>query len=204
MKKWLALGLSLMMGVSQAAIYMHVDENGNTVYSDTNENPKAKMVVMPASGESSSAVSAPRSLGISSPMKLDAAESAVDDDSVQNDYTTFTIVSPKDNETLPNPVTISVNFDIKPTLQNGDKVQLMVDNKPAGEAVAGTSGILPWIERGAHQVSAVIIDSNQKVIKSSNSITIYIQRSGVNSPARQQSMLQKKDDHKMLPISKAS
>ncbi len=38
MKKWLALGLCLIMGVSQAAIYMHVDENGDTVYSDTNEN----------------------------------------------------------------------------------------------------------------------------------------------------------------------
>jgi hypothetical protein len=89
-------------------------------------------------------------------------------------------------------------------LQSGDKVQLMVDNKPAGEAVAGTSGILPWIERGAHQVSAVIIDANQKVIKSSNSITIYIQRAGMNSPARQQSMYQKKDDHKMLAMNKTS
>lgn len=195
--------LFFLMNISYAAIYMHVDENGNTVYSDTNESPNSKVVVLPASGGASSAVSTPGSTGISTPI-MPAASGLADDEGSQNDYTTFTITSPNDNETIQNPVTISVKFDIKPSLQSGDKVQLMVDNKPAGEAVAGTSGILPWIERGSHQVSAVIIDANQKVIKSSNTITIYIQRVGVNSPARQQSLYQKKDDKNSKPANKLS
>lgn len=41
------------------------------------------------------------------------------------------------------------------------------------------------LERGSHQIVAVILDESQKMIKGSNTVSIFVHQATLNSPARQ-------------------
>lgn len=179
MKRMIPLCLFFIINISHAAIYSYTDNDGNILYSDSPNQSDAKIIVMPKAGQDESSVVSSSSSLPSSP--LDSVMPIVAE---QHAYTDFQIISPKNNETIQNADVIQVNVDVKPTLNDGDKVQLMLDNKPVGSAVAGTSLSFSLADRGTHQLSAVILDANQQVVKSTTSITIYIHRVTINSPAR--------------------
>lgn len=166
-----------------AAIYMYKDRRGNTVYSDT-PNAKSEVVNLPDATPAASSTTTTTTT-TTTQAKSDQSNVApevlnppiiVQTGEVRKDYTTFMIVNPKDQETIQNQPIISVSIDLKPELQKGDRVQVLLDSKPFGEPVASTDLQLSLVDRGTHQLSAVIIDTNGTIVKQTPSITIYVHR----------------------------
>ncbi len=50
----------------------------------------------------------------------------------------------------------------------------MIDGKPFRAATTDLNPFLTHVDRGLHQLSAILLDTNQGIIKQSNALTIYI------------------------------
>lgn len=155
-----------------AAVYQEDNANGTVVYSDIPLNSDAKQIDIPKGNKITSPTSPTNTIDTNNTTLAKT---------VKIPYSTFIITSPADQDTIQNQITIPVTIEIKPDLQPGDKIQLIVDGKPSGDALPSIHLQLFQIDRGTHQLSAVIIDNNQQVIKKSNNVTIYNHRASVNS-----------------------
>jgi len=163
---------------------MQQDVAGNLTYSDTPLEHGQVVNVSEGSDSASSVQSSPE-LNNSEPTSLDATPPAVEE---ATSYTAFTITSPKDQENIQNQPTLPVDIKLDPKLRKGDKIQLMLDDKPIGDAAESTHITLGQLERGTHQLSAVIINTSQQVLQQTNPITIYVNRVNVNfKPGQSQS-----------------
>lgn len=171
---FIALILSLVSYNLFAAIYQQTNANGTVTYSDIPLNSSAKQVDMSSGNKITSTATNPNT----APTKPNIAP-ALPTTSTQ--YTLFNIASPADQASIQNQVTIPVTIAIKPDLQPGDKIQLYLDGKAKGAAAASTQFQLSEIDRGTHQLSAAIINSNQQIIKQTNTITFYNHRASINS-----------------------
>lgn len=101
---------------------------------------------------------------------------------IKKPYLVFSISSPKDQDTIQNQPSIPVTLTVEPALQTGDLVQLFYDGKPLDQPAASTTLDLPTLERGVHQVYAVIF-SKGVIVKQTNTITLNVQRvSIINKP----------------------
>lgn len=163
-----------------ANVYQQVDEHGTTVYSDTPLSNQAKKVELPGAQNYES----PPSITTPPPKTTTATTTVSIAEEARKPYTTFLIISPKDQETIQNQPIIYVEVQLDPKLQAGDVIQLFLDGKPFGSPSNSTHLQMSLVDRGTHQLSAVIVDANQKIVKESNSITMYVQRIGTNFPAR--------------------
>ncbi len=162
-----------------ATVYMQKDNYGNITYSDT-PMLNSQIVNMPEEGESSSFQVTPQ---ISQNHVNITEESTVEEQSEMAPapgYTSFAIISPKDQENIQNQPDLKVELKVEPALHKGDKIQLLIDGKFAGDPQTATHIVLGQQDRGTHQLSAIIIDSNQKVLQQTNPITIYVNRVNVN------------------------
>jgi len=193
MKYWLIVLLLLLNPVmGNAAIYMQQDSHGNVTYSDTPLTSTAKEItVQPpdtVSSPASSSVNLPsNSAPVIPPPPVTAIPTSTEPVIDQGQrYTNFFISSPTDQQTIQNQPTIPVEITLEPKLQTGNTIQLILDGQPAGSAVASVHPALGLVERGRHQLSAVILDQNQRILQQSNTITIFVQRVGLNSPQRSQ------------------
>lgn len=155
---------------SNAAVYMQTDKNGNITYSDI-PLPQSKEIELP------SIINTTPSVQQSSEVITNDSQEEV----INHPYTQFSILSPKDQETIQNQPTINVDIALKPNLQKGDKIQLLLDGKLIGDPAASIHLQLPLIERGVHQLYAVIINEKQQVIQQTNPVTIFIHRANLNS-----------------------
>src|SRR5437588_8336323 len=63
-------------------------------------------------------------------------------------YSTFMIVSPKDQETIQNQPVIPVEITTEPKLQDGDRIQLLLDGKFWGEPAPSTHFEMVQVNRG--------------------------------------------------------
>ncbi len=171
---------------SHAAIYMQKDANGNITYSDSPLS-NAKKIDVP---DGNSTLSTTKNAGdetaqavdmqppLTKPSDSNAAPTASTD---RKPYKTFVILSPEDQASIQNQVVIPVSLKIDPALQPGDAIQLYVDNQPMGRATNNSHPQLSNLERGTHQIVAKLIDSNKRVLRESNSITIYVHRASLNN-----------------------
>ncbi len=155
--------------VCLAAIYFQKDANGNIIYSDTPLTDNAQSINIPSTKHSSTPP-------VSPPIPSDTAAKK---DIGNKAYTTFFIVSPTDQETIQNQPVITVSINIDPKLQSGDKIQLYVDGKAWGGAEANTQFTLDHIDRGIHQLYAVLLNQNGITIKQSNNVTLYVHYASV-------------------------
>lgn len=185
MKRAALLFLLLNMVVCHAAIYMQTDKNGNTVYSDTPFGHAQRMELPSGNQVSPSKVILPVAVPVST--KPGPSEGPLLDTTVvpveqltHQPYVTFYINSPKDQESIQNQPVIPVEITLEPKLQQGDTVQLVLDEKLAGHPVESTHLELNQIDRGVHQLYAIILDSNQKITNKTKSITIYVHRVNIN------------------------
>jgi hypothetical protein len=165
---------------SYATIYQQGDVNGNITYSDSPLNSNATIVSPPAStGSTTTPVVNPGSDVSSTATEVEASTVAI-----QN-YLIFMIDSPKNNETIQNQPVIPVEIKLDPALQEGDQIQLILDEKPWGKSVKGTRLELDGVERGTHQLYAVMMNKDNQIKMKSNVITIYVHRNSVvTSPTR--------------------
>lgn len=166
MKCLLAICLLLMTFTCHAAIYQTIDNSGNTVYSDQPIGQNAQRIDMGSKQNPAILNTSPDTTSSQPPATIAPAETA-------HTYTVFTIDTPKDLDTFQNSRSIPVEIKIDPALQKGDSIQLILDGKPWGSTQNSPHLSLDQADRGTHQLSAVILDSNQRIIKQSNTITIY-------------------------------
>ncbi len=173
--RYIIVTLILLTGaISNAGVYEEDTSQGGVLYTDT-PSPNAKPV---DSSDETSSISGP-------PPEARKEGSAKEDQIVANQmYKTFVIVSPKDHDTTQGQSPIPVKMKLEPALHEGDTIQIMIDGKPFGPATTDLNPSLSEVARGVHQLSAVILDARQAIIKQSNSLTLYVHRtSAQTSPA---------------------
>jgi hypothetical protein len=76
-----------------------------------------------------------------------------------------------------------VKVEATPALQEGDLIQIYVDGGPTGNAMHQSVFEVTIPDRGTHIVSAAIFDKSMKLLKRSNSITIFVHQAHIGSPA---------------------
>lgn len=147
-----------------AQVYKYIDENGNIAYSDTPPADKQDMqptdlpniIVQPS-------VEVP---------DRQRSEAKIDRD-IQ-----ISISSPAEGATiLGGASSFSVSASVNKKLLANETVRLMVNGTPHASS---TARALNWqvtdLIRGEYQLSAEVLDTNQKVIASSPSVQIFVQR----------------------------
>lgn len=183
MKYGLLFVCLMTFSVGYAAVYKTV-EDGSVSYTDTPENGATEVSPTVANQVSSTLPdTTPPTPAKSNSLNQSAKPSAIEPTPVKSSvpagdmpYNTFAIESPADQETIQNQPLFSVKIKLDPPLQDGDKVQLMLDGQPFGAPSTTMEISVENVDRGEHRLSAVLLDKRNTVIKRSNVITIYIHR----------------------------
>ena len=94
-------------------------------------------------------------------------------------YQNFAIVSPINEATIRNNAgNIQIALDIRPVLQPGHQVQVLLD----GNVISTSRGVIATIsnvDRGTHSITANILGADNKIIKSTVPVTIHLHRASV-------------------------
>ena len=170
-KLWLLLFFSLLLfvGGAGAAVYKWVDEDGNTIYSDT-PHPDGEEIHQPPvqtykAHKIPPKVPAPE---VAKPVKYEAVE----------------ILTPLADESIrENTGEIMVTIGIKPGLQTrwGHRVALYIDGSRFGAPGTTTSFKLQNVDRGSHNLRAAIVNRDNQELFSSDSSTFHLQRAFTKS-----------------------
>jgi hypothetical protein len=171
--------LVILMGlvvapIAQAKIYQKIDKDGNASFSD---------IYM----EGATEINLPEPQVISGPPTAPAAEKQSDDvmDGLEEVVPSISIDSPKHDEVFVNSENGEVPIDLGLTqkLQPGQLVQMLLNGKPIGDPQAATKFKLQDLYRGTHTLLANIIDAENKVVASSQQVTIHMQRPMIRNRA---------------------
>jgi hypothetical protein len=92
-------------------------------------------------------------------------------------YRRFAFTSPAPEATVRQPE-LTVTMRLEPALRPGHRVRLLLDGTPVATQ-PGTVFPLEGLERGAHTVSAQILDASDKVIAHAGPITFHVHRPSV-------------------------
>lgn len=107
--------------------------------------------------------------------KTEYTNNTTDLNNNNNTYQAIQITSPQNEETLfYDNGKVTVNIQITPTLKNHDKIALHLDGKVLELPPSTTTATLEYVERGAHQLQAQVIDQNGKILQTSPSIIFYM------------------------------
>ena len=164
----LVLLLAFPLAVS-AQIYKTVDEDGNTVFSDS-----------PPTGGSSEKVqlgttnSAPPPPPVSRPEKAAAEGEEKSEISVN-------IVSPVQDTTIAIGYAgnFSVEAQLNPPLAKGIYAQLLMDGTPIGNPQPNNAWSLSNVFRGSHVLTVVLTNSGGDHLAESPPITVHVLRAGL-------------------------
>jgi len=151
-------------------IYKSVDKHGNITYSDTKTNKQAKSVKLPT---------------INTQPAVKPSLNTQQNRSQENLNYQVAILTPQNGDTLHNNQRrININVSVSPALKPGFYLQAMLDGMRHGQAVTSAHFTVGEFDRGEHTLSVAIIDANGKILTQSRSITLYVKRPSLNSPAR--------------------
>lgn len=171
-----AMTCSVLASASQAGqIYKRVDADGNVYFSDSPMEGGAEIEVKPLP-----TMPMPKAI-VPEPRAEKAA--AVKEEKEPEGYTSISITSPANGITLrqdADPLTISVS--VAPALQEGHAIQALMDGALRGEPSTTNTVTINGISRGAHQITARVVDATGAPILTSAPVTIYMHRTSVNNP----------------------
>lgn len=171
----LVLLFGLITGSAFGGIYQSVDSQGNVSFSD-DPSANAKPVKLPPLPT----YSAPSYNSALS----DSSES--DQEEPHNPYKSLTIVQPEQEGTVrDNPGNVLVSTVSDPGLRSNDRLQFFLDGEPTGAPVKTPQAILSNVPRGEHQVEVAIVDNSGTELIRSSSVTFFLHRQTIYSPARQ-------------------
>jgi hypothetical protein len=166
----LLVSLLIFSIICSAEIYMHTDKNGSVIYSDT-PTKDAQIITLSNTSSPPPLASTPTTTNTN----LTTEKSTIPDQvSPRLPYEKFLIDSPLDQQTINNQTSIPVVLLLKPDLQKGDTIQLYLDGTPQQSPASKTNFELSNIERGTHQLSAVLLDENKNTLKQTQTVTIFI------------------------------
>tara|TARA_R110001592_G_scaffold4275_1_gene23880 strand:+ start:3869 stop:4483 length:615 start_codon:yes stop_codon:yes gene_type:complete len=175
-----ALLLSLA-SLANAQIYTWTDADGNTVYTDK-PKPNARQIELPPTNTLETTI--PKM-----PEELSNASGQRDGRS-KNGYNTLQIASPADDEGIrANDGNLTLVINTEPPLSPGHLLRASVDGTLQQSAVAGNGQssqqiTLPELDRGSHQIVAIVTNARGEEVQRSDAITVHIQRTSVFQPGR--------------------
>lgn len=169
-----------------ADVYKSIDAAGNVTYSDAPQNDQAEKIELPQDHAGEALTTTPAENAASTeqasslePNPVPNADQTLIVKPEKKPYTQFSISSPANGETLQNQPTIKVEISINPPLQEGDMVQIYLDNNAWGPPAHATQFQFTKPDRGTHQISAKLIGNDNTTLKSSGSNTVYIHQAHI-------------------------
>ena len=161
-----AVLLAIPLALS-AQVYKTVDENGDTIFTDT--PPASGPVEKVQLGTINSTPPPPQITRPKPAVKEEKVELSVE------------IVSPPPDTTIA--IGYAGNFSVEarvtPAMAHGTYAQLLIDGTAIGEPQALTSWSLNNIFRGSHKLTVVITDTSGKQLGASPPITVNVMRAGL-------------------------
>lgn len=160
--------LSIFMLSSQATeVYMSRDANGNVIFSD---KPSSNAQVHEIKELPSVPAYTPPVESLQPAKKTEPTFS----------YTSFAIISPSDDFTLPTGFTgnLEISGLLSPGLRESDTIHLLDNNRSIKQG-RQTAFFLENLNRGEHVFQMQVRDSKGKAIMTSNSITVHVKRASV-------------------------
>jgi len=171
----LALLSFLFTSISaHSEMYKWVDEDGNTHYSDIQPFKNAGEHISPDLN-TTPAVNIPKP-------QVTAEGSTSTKETV---YKLFKVASPSNNATIrDNQGNFSIGLEIQPALntKQGHYINVLLDNKITHNKLTSLSAQFSNIDRGTHQVSAVIKNKRGKTLLRTENISIHLHRKSIFNP----------------------
>ncbi|HQQ61950.1 MAG TPA: DUF4124 domain-containing protein [Pseudomonadales bacterium] len=150
--------------VPTGQVYRSVDANGKVTFTDAPPKDRPSTAVKIAEPNT-----LPAEKVTTSPKEQDTDKHVA--------YTEFSIISPQQDQTFGNEAeSVSINAEIKPSLQKGDRVQFFLDGASWGEPIRGLHKQMTNMERGTHTVEASVMDKDGHVLISSGKVSFHIKR----------------------------
>ncbi|KGP63466.1 hypothetical protein EP47_05615 [Legionella norrlandica] len=158
--------LMMIICCSHAQIYKWTDSQGVVHFSDKPHEgaekvkiPETQTYTPPENGSG----------GSSEPKEVKKEE--------EEKYTRLEIIQPQNEATIRNNQGyVVVAVQIEPDLSSGDNLQLIFDGAPLGDPQPNLLFQLNGIYRGSHTIAVQVLNANGEVVKTSESITIYMHR----------------------------
>jgi len=146
----------LTINTLYAEIYTYKDAEGNIVFSDVAVKGAEKVIVPPV-------------ITYESKNTVNESAKLIEQTSSHKPYQSLTILAPKQDETIwDNLGELTVQHALVPRLQEGDTVQLYIDEVlQDGLSIKG-------IYRGEHKVRLQVIDSNGYAHITSEEVVFYV------------------------------
>jgi len=155
-----------------AAVYKSVDAQGNVVYTDEAVGNGKPINLPPLST-------------IPAPKYTSSQPSAVKPGDSGSRYKSISIVSPTQDATLrDNTGAVPVSAGLVPSLNvaAGHQLQFYLDGQTQGEATDSSQIIIANVDRGAHNVSVAVVDSEGNEVTRSSPVQFFLHRQSINFP----------------------
>jgi len=170
------LALSVAANAS-AAVYKWVQPDGSVIYSDRAPDENAAPTELPALQQ----IKMP-------PPPPPSTDTTADNNQPQQtqnaDYTKLTIAEPAENSTFRNNAgQVNVKLELEPALQEGDVIAILLDGKEIGQGKS-TALALNNVDRGSHNLQAVVKNAQGNTLISATPITFTLQRTSLLQPKR--------------------
>lgn len=161
----LCLLLCLNGVLAHAGVYTYIDADGNRVFTDQPPSGKAQRVEIAPSNNME-----PAEVPTTTVPPYPSAR-------VEPAYDVLRILIPEPDATiLDQSGNLIVTANSEPALHSGHSYRLILDGKPQG--AAGRSPVFPLqnIDRGTHQISVEIIDSQGRIVERTPSQPFHMKR----------------------------
>jgi len=163
----LATVICLMAVTAAAQVYRTTDAEGNVVFTD---KPPADTAAEPVEIPPTNTSAPPPPRVVPPPAEEEPAAPV----------TTVTIVAPAHETSIPmGPGNFSVSAEVRPSLDDGEALQLFLDGEPRGEPQQGGNWDLTNVFRGAHELTVQVVDADGETVAQSQAVTVYVFRPSV-------------------------
>ncbi len=170
MRSLLTAILLVATSVAAGPIYRSFDKDGNVIYSDK-PAPGAKAVEV---APNTTTYSPPPLPNFSS--KPSASQETVEQPAADLSYESFALLTPKNDEAVrANAGNVGVEFDVRPGLQPGHRIRVLLDGTAAAE-ITEAAGTLENVDRGTHTLSAELLDADGGVLARTPAVTFHLLR----------------------------
>ena len=163
--------IAVILGLSSpllAQVYKTVDEQGNTVFTDTPSGNATPVEIQQTN-------TAPA-------VKVSPKPTEIKPQAPDSIYQSLSISSPRDGHHIVNGlVAFNVNMSVEPALRQGDSLVLLINGSQHSSG-QGLSRQVESIARGEHTLAAKIIDAKGKTLISSSVVNITAQRPSIIKP----------------------
>lgn len=168
-----SLCCSLALGVA-ADVYRWKDAAGNVYFSDTPQEGAEKVELKPTTIVPSNRPTT----------KLSPEEPAAG--MVALPYTSVTIESPANKETVRNTRQVAVSVALEPALQTdfGHRIQLLLDDAPAAPPATAGGFVLNEVNRGAHTLVAIVIGDDDGELARSAPSSFFLHQQTIPKPKK--------------------